>query len=148
MADMFAGCGEACVVGNGLIWVQYFDDRSLFYPAFQTVYKNDTSVLNSFFTMAACVELTKVCIRVIRELMGDDKMTDELFIQTSNNRISQLVSEGKFDNRFKIVPETFKTPADTANGFSWSVRAHLYANNMRTLGQLTIVVHRREELAA
>lgn len=133
---------------NGLIWVQYFDDRSLFYPAFQTVYKNDTSVLNSFFTMAACVELTKICTRVIRELMGDDKMTDELFIQTSNNRISQLASEGKFDNRFKIVPETFKTPADNANGFSWSVRAHLYANNMRTLGQLTIVVHRREELAA
>jgi len=133
---------------NGLIWVQYFDDRSLYYPAFQTVYKNDTSVLNSFFTMTACVELTKICTRVIRELQGDDKMTDELFIQTSNNRISQLASEGKFDNRFKIVPETFKTPADTANGFSWSVRAHLYANNMRTLGQLTIVVHRREELAA
>lgn len=133
---------------NGLIWVQYFDDRSLYYPAFQTVYKNDTSVLNSFFTMTACVELTKICTRVIRELQGDDKMTDELFMQTSNRRISELASEAKFDNRFKIVPETFKTPADTANGFSWSVRAHLYANNMRTLGQLTIVVHRREELDA
>lgn len=130
---------------NGLIWVQYFDTLTLYYPAFQTVYKDDTSVLNSFFTMAGCVELTKICTRVVRELQGDDKLTDLQFMQKSNQRITALC-EGKFDERFIIRPETFKTASDTAYGFSWTVKAHLYANNMRTVGQLTVVVHRREEL--
>jgi hypothetical protein len=133
---------------NGLIWVQYFDSRSLYYPAFQTVYKNDTSVLNSFFTMAGCVELTKICARVIRELQGDDSLTEAQFIQKSDRRINELATAAKFDNRFVIRPTTYKTAADNAYGFSWSVRADLYANNMQTVGQLTIVVHRRDELDA
>lgn len=133
---------------NGLIWVQYFDSRSLYYPAFQTVYKNDTSVLNSFFTMAGCVELTKICSRVIRELQGDDSLTEAQFIQKSDRRINELATAAKFDNRFVIRPTTYKTAADNAYGFSWSVRADLYANNMQTVGQLTVVVHRRDELDA
>ena len=98
--------------------------------------------------MAGCVELTKICARVIRELQGDDSLTEAQFIQKSDRRINELATAAKFDNRFVIRPTTYKTAADNAYGFSWSVRADLYANNMQTVGQLTIVVHRRDELDA
>ena len=36
---------------NNLVYVQYGDRSNLFYPKFQTVYRDDTSVLNDAFVM-------------------------------------------------------------------------------------------------
>lgn len=129
----------------GLVWVQYFDRRNLFYPAFQTAYPDDTSVLNAFTTMAACVELEKVAQRSWRELTGNSTLTPEQFIERSNQLIIDNTKD-RFDGRFVIVPETFFTEADTQRGYSWSCNIHIYANNMRTVGSFTIVAHRLEDL--
>lgn len=131
----------------GLNWVQNYDLQSLFYPAFQTVYSDDTSVLNSFMTMAACVELEHVAQRVWRDLTGGSKLTREQFIQRSNDLIIERTKD-RFDGRFVIQPETYFTEADDARGYSWTCRIHIYANNMRTVGTYTIVAHRMEDLAA
>lgn len=128
----------------GLVWAQNFDRRTLFYPAFQTVYPDDTSVLNSFFTMAACVELEKVAQGVWRELSGNDTLTADQFIETSNRLIRERTT-GRFDGRFVIEPNTFYTEADELRGYSWSCNIDIYANNMKTVGTFTIVAHRMED---
>lgn len=130
---------------NGLIWAQDYNRRALFYPAFQTVYPDDTSVLNSLPTMAACVELEKVAQRTWRDLTGDDKLTDAQYIAKSNQLITDR-TRGRFDGRFVIQPETYLTPADTQRGFSASAKIHIYANNAKTVGQTTIVAHRMSDL--
>lgn len=132
---------------NGIIWAQTYDTKSLFFPAFQTQYPDDTSIFNSAITMTAAVELEKVCFRVWRDLTGRDDLTEEQFIEQSNEMITTL-TQGRFDGRFVIVPETYYTPADSARGFSWSCKIHLYANNMKTVGVFTIVGHRMSDLAA
>ena len=60
----------------GLNWVQDFDRHSQFIPALKTVYSDDTSVLNSFITAMAIVEVNKVCDRVWREFSGVSGLTE------------------------------------------------------------------------
>lgn len=131
----------------GLVWAQNYDRQSMFFPAFQTVYPDDTSVLNTFMTMAACVELEHVVQRCWRDLTGGSKLTREQFIDRSNQLIVERTRD-RFDARYVIIPETFFTEADSARGYSWSCKVHIYANNMMTVGTFTIVAHRMEDLAA
>lgn len=132
---------------NGLIWVQSFDhEDALFYPAMQTAYPYDTSVLNSVPTGIICVELEKVCDRVWRMLSGRSDLTNEQFIQRSNELITSY-TENRFGQRVTVVPDTYMTAQDTARGYSWSCRVKLYAGGMKTVGTFTIEAHRIEELA-
>lgn len=129
---------------SGLVWVQHFDRQNLFYPAWQTVYSDDTSVLNSMITMLACVELEKVADRVWRELTGRSDLTNEQFIERSDALI-EANTRDRFDGRFIIVPETYFTEADEIRGYSWSTNIKIYANNMKTVGSMTIEAWRQSD---
>jgi hypothetical protein len=130
----------------GLVWVQSYDRRSFFFPALKTVYDKDTSVLNSFFTALACVELQKVGERSWRRFTGSANLTNAQLVE----RVNQFVVDntiGRFDGRFTIEPETYFTAADIARGYSWSLRIKIYAPNLKTVATLSLEAHRIEELA-
>lgn len=130
----------------GLVWVQNFDRRSLFFPAVQTVYDDATSVLNSAINAFIVTEVEKVSERVWRRLTGTSKLTREQFVERSNNLISDL-TEGRFDDRVIVVPNTYFTDFDEALGYSWSCDITLYMNNMMTVGTFTIIADRRSNFA-
>jgi hypothetical protein len=123
----------------------YGDRRTLFIPAFQTAYDDDTSVLNSDINMQIAVELNKVCFRVWRELVGNGKLTNAQFIQRSNELIVEY-TKNRFDGRVVIVADTFYSRDDVTRGYSWHANIHMYANTLKTLGQSTIVTHRMSDL--
>lgn len=130
---------------NGLVWVEQYSRRTLYWPAFKTVYDNDTSVLTSFFTMMGCVELEKVGDRARRQYSGTSQLTNEQLIE----RINQFVLDNtnqRFDGRFTIIPDTFFTAADTARGYSWTLNIKIYANNMKTVQTLQITAFRSSDL--
>jgi len=130
---------------NGLVWVQNYDRRSLFWPGIQTVYDDDTSVLNAAANMMVAVELQKVAERTWRDLTGISYLTPEQFIERSDRLIKER-TQGRFDNRVVIVPETFYTANDEQRGYSWSCNIHMYAPNMKTVGVFTVVAHRISDL--
>ncbi|WJJ55196.1 tail sheath [Xanthomonas phage RTH11] len=131
---------------NGLIWAQSYDMRSIFWPGLQTVYDDDTSVLNSFFNMAIAVDLEKVAQRAYRDLTGiSGKLTQAQFIQRSNQLILDR-TEGRYDGRVTIRPDTYFTAADEQRGYSWRTDIHMYGENMRTVGTYTVVAHRSSDL--
>lgn len=129
----------------GLVWVQNFDRRSQFFPGLQTVYDDDTSILNSMFNMLIAVELEKVAESTWRQLTGISGLTENQFITRSNRLIEEAV-KGRFDDRVVIVPDTFVSEADKQRGFSWGCNIVMYGNNMKTVGSFTIVARRREDL--
>jgi hypothetical protein len=131
----------------GLVWVQRKDRNDFFYPAYQTVYDNDTSVLNSAVNMMIGVELEKVCERTWRNLSGDTKLSDAQFFEKSDKMITDYTN-GRFDGRVTIIPETYKSEADQLRGYSWTCKLHMYANNMRTVGTYTVTANRAEDLNA
>lgn len=130
----------------GLNWVQSHTRRGYFFPAFKTVYDNDTSVLNSFFTAMACVELEKVGERAWREFTGRSNLTNAQLIERVNDFVVKN-TQGRFDGRFVIVPETYFTDADIARGYSWSLRIKIYAPNMKTVMTLSLEARRLDDLA-
>lgn len=133
---------------NGLVWCQRFDTRSLFWPAVQTVYDDDSSTLNSPLTMMAAVELVKVCYRTWAVLTGRSDLTEEQLIERSDLEIQRQTAPSRFDNRFRVTPETFFTADDSQRGFSWSTKVNLFSNNLRPVGSYTIVNRRMSDLTA
>lgn len=129
----------------GMIWVQNYDMRRVFYPATQTVYPDDTSVLNSLPVIMAVCEATKVAFTVWRDLVGNDELTIEQFLERSNRFIIERLS-GRFDNRFVFQADTIQTGADKVRGFSWQTKITMYANNMRTVNEFTLVSKRMADL--
>lgn len=129
---------------TGLVWVQNYDRRSLFWPGVQTVYDDDSSVLNSAVNMMVAVELEKVADRTWRDLTGISYLTPGQFIERSNRLIEER-TRARFDGRVIVVPETFYTSNDEQRGYSWSCNIHMYAPNMKTVGTFTIVARRIED---
>lgn len=129
----------------GLTWVQQFDQRQLFYPAIQTVYDDDTSVLNSFLVTCIVAYCEKIVEQTWKQLTGRSDLTQAQFIEQSNALISDAV-KGRFDNRVTIVPETFFDTNDVARGYSWSCYIYIYANVMKTVGTYTLITRRLEDL--
>lgn len=130
---------------TGGVWAQYYDTETLFIPAFQTVYDDDTSILNNDLNMQIACYLNRVCFEVWRDLVGNTKLTREQFIERSNAAIIERTKD-RFDGRVTIVPETKFTAADDRAGYSWTANIHMYGNVMRTLQMSTVVTHRLEEL--
>lgn len=130
---------------NGLNYVESYDRRQNYWAALQTVYDNDTSVLNGMFTMIACVELQKIGDMARRKFSGRQDLTNAQLIEKVNEFITKECL-GKFDDRFVIVPDTFFTKADEARGFSWTTVIKIYAPTMKTAASLTIEAYRIEDL--
>lgn len=128
----------------GVMWVQNNDIKSSFFPAFRTIYPNDTSVLTSYITMICACYIERTCEVVWRMLVGNGKLTDDEFIEESDRLLAQELN-GKFDNRFKIVPRTYYTSTDETLGYRWSTDIEFFANNMKTVGLYTIISRRMSD---
>jgi hypothetical protein len=129
----------------GLNWVQSFDRSSVFFPALKTVYDDDTSVLNSFFTAMAVAQLNKVAHAAWRQFSGVSHLTNVQLASKVNDFVNAN-TQGRFDNRFVIIPAAFFTDQDVANGFSWTLPIKLYASNMETVMTTYVQAYRMSDL--
>ena len=129
----------------GLNWAQFADLHQLFVPAVQTVYDDDTSVLNNDINMLIAVDVAKMSTEVWRQMTGNTTYTDAQFIDACNAKLLELVAN-RYDDRVTIVPNTYFTAADEARGYSWTQDIHVYMNTMRTVGVFNIITHRSSDL--
>lgn len=130
----------------GLNWVQTSTRSSYFIPALQTVYNNDTSVLNSFFFAMCCVEMQKVAERVWRLFSGSVSLEDPVLFDRVNRAVEER-SVGRFAGLFKIVPAAYKTEADQARGYSYTLPISIYGNVMSTVATVELKAYRLSDLA-
>lgn len=131
----------------GLNYPIRFSRKQLFFPALKTVYNDDTSVLNSFFVMMACIELQKVGERTWRYFSGVTSLTSDQLIDRVNKKVEEL-TVGRFAGMFKVVPACLITSADEVRGYSWTLPIKLYANGMKTVQTLSLETHRMSDLNA
>jgi hypothetical protein len=129
----------------GLNYAMTFSRQALYFPALKTVYNDDTSVLNSFFTMAACMELQKIGEIVHRRFSGVTSLTDAQLMERVNKAVDELAPASRFADMFKIVPAAYISEADAARGYSWTLPIKIYANNMKTVMTLSIESYRMSD---
>jgi len=130
----------------GLNWVQAYDRRSFFFPALKTVYFDDTSVLNSYFTAMAICQLNKVSHATWREFTGVAHLTNAQLETRVNEFVLSRVKD-RFDNRFVIVPDAHHTDLDTLRGYSWTLPIKIYSPSMKTVMVTHVQAHRISDLA-
>lgn len=129
----------------GLNWVQAYDRRSYFFPALKTIYDNDTSVLNSFFTAMAICQLNKVAHAAWREFSGVSHLTNAQLAERVNDFVIAR-TQNRFDGRFVIVPDAMFTDMDLLRGFSWTLPIKLYSAGLKTVMTTFVQAYRMEDL--
>lgn len=132
--------------GN-IIYPQKKDRSTYFFPALQTVYGNDTSVLNSYFTIMALCTITKSGHKTWRHFSGAIDKTDAQFkLAVEDFMIADL--SDRFAGIITATAICEITEADKLRGYSYKLYGKLYANNMKTVCEYTTRVYRSSDLAA
>lgn len=129
----------------GINFVLKYTQRQAFFPAAKTIYENDTSVLNSVFTVVAISYLHKVLHSAWREFSGAISYTNNQLVERINNFIAAKVKD-KFAGLFVIVPDAKVTEEDALRGYSITVNTKIYANNMKTVHVSYVESFRMEDL--
>jgi hypothetical protein len=115
----------------------------------QTVYPNDSSVLNNYWAVKGATALFMIGHRLWREFRGNASLT-RLQLQTKiEARFDELVVESrKFGDLFLIQRQVKFTNADLSRGYSWTLLVQLGANSLRTVQTFALQSWQYEELAA
>jgi len=128
----------------GLVWPEKYDFRRYYFPAMQTVYDDDTSILNNFAVGMAITKITKVAAAAHRKFSGVVEYTpDRLIEEVENYMMSEL--KDRFAGVVKPVVKVMITDYDKERGYSWTTVVKMYANNMRTVNTFSIEAWRLED---
>lgn len=130
---------------NGLVGVLDFDRSNAFFPAYKTVYDNDTSVLNSYITVCAIAELQKIGFEVWSELSGRSDLTESQLVKQVQDRYNAK-TVNLFDARYVITPRAYFTADDRSRGYSWTTEVTIYSPTMYTVQKLIVVARRMSDL--
>jgi hypothetical protein len=117
---------------SNMIYPQPYDRGVWHFPAVQTVYPDDTSVLNSYFVAVAVTYIHKVAYEAQRRYSGNTAMSDaELLAKVDAFMMSKLADA--FADMFTVKVKSTLSDFDKVSGFSWTTNVELYANTMRTV---------------
>lgn len=131
---------------TGINFVLNYKVRTQFFPALQTVYENDTSVLNSFFTAVAIAYLNKVAHAAWREFTGSVSLTNAQLEERVNTFVANVVKD-KFDGMFVVIPNATVTELDNLRGYSWTLPIKLYSNNQKNVMTTFVEAYRMDSLS-
>lgn len=131
----------------GMVWADPYSMDMLYFPQVQTVYPDDTSVLNSAINAFACTTMVALAEKAHRDNTGRSDLTRDQMVESINNNILDQVKD-KYDGRFIIIPETVYTADDDLRGYSWTTTIKVGMPMMQTVQTLTIETYRQEDLAA
>lgn len=127
-----------------IVYPQPYDRTVFFFPAVQSVYNDDTSVLNSALTALAVCTLNTIGYDAWKEHTGSIHLTNDQLKDSVVGYINDRVN-GIFDGMYNIVPEVTMTKRDEQRGYSWTLVIRIYANNMKTVQTMYVEAHRMEQ---
>lgn len=126
-------------------WSQSMNRRTFFYPAIQTIYPYDDSILNSFFNMAIICNLQTVADKVWRLNTGNYRDPKAVFKKKVEDDFKKDAYPEKYDNAVpSIVPDLVFTEEDDARGYSWTLNVSIYGNVAKTVQSVAVFAYRAE----
>ena len=130
---------------SGVIWPDNEDTLTFFYPTNQTIYENDTSVLNSVITMIAICTLNTINEAIWRKYSGRQNLSNLDLKMAVENDVRERTAN-LFDGNFVISPEVYYTQRDEQLGWLWRLAVTLYSNVSKTVMVSHIIVKRLSDL--
>lgn len=129
----------------GVIYVQNKDIKRKFYPTYQTLYPDDTSVLNNIFTMLACCWIEKQHFKGWTMITGDSKSTNMEIAERLDQFLNTTLMNA-FDGRFVTVSKTYYTASDNSTGFSFTTDTTIYSNMSKHTANYKITAYRMSDI--
>ena len=126
---------------NGLNLAIGYDMNRLCWPGIQSIHENPTSTLRSYLNVCIGVNLTRIGNIVWRELAGDDKTPDDVFLDDVNEKVT-LKTTGKYDTRVDVTPDARYDKSDSG-GFSWHLDIGMAGQGAKGVETLSIIAQRR-----
>jgi hypothetical protein len=130
---------------TGLIWPQAYDRVQYFFPAFQTVYSDDTSVLNNIETVLAICTIHTVNDWAWKHFTGTTSLTENSFKEAVEAFVTKNL-KNRFDGQYYITPTVYLTEGDRQRGYAWHLMVEIYANNMKTVMTSKVVARRMSDI--
>lgn len=131
----------------GLNFILTEDRETFFWPAYKTVYDDDSSPLNNSLNTLALCTLNKKAQGVWRAFTGVSKFDNPQFLRKVNEYFSKSV-EGIFDGRYEIVPDATKTEADLRRRFSWTLPVKMTCRDTNTVMTTYVQVLAQSDVVA
>lgn len=131
---------------TGCNYVQSKGLKKLFWPAQQTVYRDDTSVLNSLYNVFVAIDIIAIQDYIWTELTGNTDLEDPEFIDKSNKLFDALTAN-RYHNRVVLERTTYFTEMDAARNYSWTMDVTMRGRGMKTVGALNLIAARTRQAA-
>lgn len=142
------GSAQAVDWNNGLNWVAAWDmNGSVYMPSLQTVYPDDTSILNSVFAAFACAEVEYLGCRIHATFSGSVTLTDSEFREEVTKEYNRLLDR-KFANLFNTSVDTTIDGLDALLGYSWYNQVQVAGDPAKTVMTLDVQTVRRSAQTA
>lgn len=132
---------------NGMNWVSAFSRSVNYFPALQTVYDNDTSILNNYFSACLQTTLQKVGDDIQRSFTGSIRYTERQLEDVINAEVEKR-TVGRFAGLYRIEPVCRVTSADSMRGYSWTLSINFYGNVAKTVQTLNLGAFRMSDYVA
>ncbi len=116
----------------GVIHAEEYDRESYFFPALQSIYDNDSSVLNNIFMGHALTSVNKVAAGCWRTFTGSTELKTGEFLAAVDGYMDKEL-EGKFDGVITATGTAMITEYDEMRGYSWTVVSKVVGNRMKTV---------------
>lgn len=129
---------------SNLIYAQRFDRENYFFPALQTVYDNDTSVLNSYFAIMCLCTVTKTQFRTWKYFTGSTALSDSEFKDATESYADNDLAD-RFAGMFRVTNICEITNADKLRGYSYRFRSKIAGYNMKTVAVANTEIYRMGE---
>jgi len=129
---------------TGINWVEpYLTEDVFHWPAFATV-SDDTSSLNSIFTMYCGLWAQRVHINTWKVFTGETRYpTRETFAEAVELDMLSAFKD-KFDGRFAPQPKVSFTADSLAKGYQWDSDVLIKTGGMYTVVRATVTVARND----
>ena len=124
-------------------WSQATTRKTYFFPAIQTVYPYDDSVLNSYFNIWIILDLQTIADKTWRKFTGNYRDTKAELSKKIVDYFKEQTA-GKYDGFDSIIPEVQFTDEDNQRGYSWTLIVSIYSNVSRTVQTNAVFAYRAE----
>jgi hypothetical protein len=118
---------------SGLVWPTPKDTKRHFWPAVQTVYEDDSSILNTLETICAIATLNKVAGKAFREFTNADMTSAELADAVVEYVKNETDGGAIFANSYNVKPAVFYTAQDEQRGYTWNLDIEIAGNVRKTV---------------
>lgn len=136
---------KATLWNDGLVWPQPADREEFAFLQLQTVYTDDTSVLNNFFNVMALATISKVGESAWRKFSGSTALSEGEFLDSVRAYVNSQLKD-RFGGMIMVIPDVYIDEYDALRGYSWHLTNKMYANNSKTVMTYTTEVYRASDL--